>query len=67
MNPGAAWPTAIWRFIVRPIAVGGMLVGACYTLFKMRKSLGIGIKRAISDLKKAGGAGRGHQPHWSAT
>jgi putative OPT family oligopeptide transporter len=30
-----------------------MLVGASYTLFKMRKSLGIGIKRAISDLKKA--------------
>ena len=25
--------TAVWRFIVRPIAVGGMLVGASYTLF----------------------------------
>jgi putative OPT family oligopeptide transporter len=47
--------TAVWRFIVRPIAVGGMLVGASYTLFRMRKSLGVGIKRAISDLKKAGG------------
>ena len=45
---------AIWRFIVRPIAVGGMLVGASYTLFKMRKSLAIGMKRAVSDLKKAG-------------
>jgi putative OPT family oligopeptide transporter len=45
--------TAVWRFIVRPIAVGGMLVGATYTLFRMRKSLAIGIKRAISDLKKA--------------
>ena len=33
---------AVWSFIVRPIAVGGMLVGACYTLFRMRKSLGIG-------------------------
>ena len=30
---------AVWRYIVRPIAVGGMLVGAAYTLFKMRKSL----------------------------
>ena len=40
---------------MRPIAVGGMLVGACYTLFRMRKSLGIGIRRAVSDLKKAGG------------
>ena len=46
---------AVWRFIVRPIAVGGMLVGACYTLFRMRKNLGIGMRRAISDLKKAGG------------
>ncbi len=46
--------TAIWRFVVRPIAVGGMLVGAGYTLFRMRKSLGIGMKRAVSDLKKAG-------------
>jgi len=25
--------TAVWKFIVRPIAVGGMFVGACYTLF----------------------------------
>ncbi len=45
---------AVWRFIVRPIAVGGMLVGSGYTLFRMRKSLGIGMKRAVSDLKKAG-------------
>jgi putative OPT family oligopeptide transporter len=44
----------VWFSIVRPIAVGGMLVGASYTLFKMRKSLGIGIQRAISDLKKTG-------------
>ena len=44
---------AVWRFIVRPIAVGGMLVGACYTLFKMRASLASGIRRAISDLKKS--------------
>ena len=29
----------VWRFIVRPIAVGGMLVGASYTLFRMRKNL----------------------------
>lgn len=43
----------VWRFIVRPIAVGGMLVGACFTLFRMRKSLGIGMKRAVSDLKKS--------------
>ncbi len=50
---GEAWPDAVWRFIVRPIAVGGMLVGACFTLFRMRKSLAIGMKRAVSDLKKS--------------
>ena len=45
--------TSIWYNIVRPIAVGGMLVGASYTLFRMRKSLGIGMKRAVADLKKS--------------
>ena len=49
----AGQAVAVWSFIVRPIAVGGMLVGACYTLFRMRKSLGIGMKRAVSDLKKS--------------
>jgi putative OPT family oligopeptide transporter len=44
----------IWFDIVRPIAVGGMLVGACYTLFRMRKNLASGMRRAFSDLKKAG-------------
>src|SRR5512138_3501237 len=44
---------AVWFSIVRPIAVGGMLVGASFTLFRMRKSLGLGIKRAIADLKKS--------------
>lgn len=45
----------IWRSIVRPIAVGGMLVGASYTMFKMRNSLAQGITRAVNDLKKASG------------
>jgi putative OPT family oligopeptide transporter len=44
---------AIYFSIVRPIAVGGMLVGASYTLFRMRKQLGIGMARAVSDLKKS--------------
>ena len=44
---------AIYFSIVRPIAVGGMLVGASYTLFRMRKQLGVGMSRAISDLKKS--------------
>jgi putative OPT family oligopeptide transporter len=44
---------AVGRFVVRPIAVGGMMVGAAWTLFRMRKSLSLGMKRAISDLKKS--------------
>jgi putative OPT family oligopeptide transporter len=53
-----AWPDMmldVWKFIIRPIAVGGMLVGAGYTLFRMRKNLGAGMKRSISDVKKASG------------
>jgi putative OPT family oligopeptide transporter len=54
-----SWPLlagAIYYSIVRPIAVGGMLVGATYTLFKMRKQLAAGIGRAISDLRKSSAA-----------
>jgi putative OPT family oligopeptide transporter len=54
-----AWPLlagAIYYSIVRPIAVGGMLVGATYTLFKMRKQLGFGMARAVGDLKKSAAA-----------
>ncbi|HET7750037.1 MAG TPA: oligopeptide transporter, OPT family [Terriglobales bacterium] len=47
---------AVWYSIVRPIAVGGMLVGAGFTLFRMRKQLGAGMARAISDLKKSAAA-----------
>jgi putative OPT family oligopeptide transporter len=46
----------IWFTIVRPIAVGGMLVGAGFTLFRMRKQLGVGMSRAVSDLKKSAAA-----------
>jgi putative OPT family oligopeptide transporter len=52
----AGQAASVWSFIVRPIAVGGMLVGACYTLFRMRKSLGSGMARAVSDLKKSAAA-----------
>jgi uncharacterized oligopeptide transporter (OPT) family protein len=45
--------TEVWKYIVRPIAIGGMLVGAGYTLFRMRKSLSAGIARSVSDVKKA--------------
>jgi len=43
----------VWRYIVRPIAIGGMLVSAAFTLFRMRKSLKTGLARSISDVKKA--------------
>jgi putative OPT family oligopeptide transporter len=52
----AALASNIWFTIVRPIAVGGMLVGAGFTLFRMRKQLGIGMSRAVSDLKKSAAA-----------
>src|SRR5947209_15059642 len=44
---------AVWRYIVRPIAVGGMLVGAAYTLFRMRTNLASGLKRAMRDTGQA--------------
>jgi putative OPT family oligopeptide transporter len=55
MNEGQLIDTAgqIWYYIVRPIAIGGMLTGAGYTLFKMRKSLFTGLSRAVGDVKKA--------------
>src|SRR5205085_4791334 len=58
LPPGAAegsWSGlagSVWRYIVRPIAVGGMLVGAVYTLFRMRTSLASGLKRAVADLRQ---------------
>lgn len=45
--------TQVWRNIVRPVAIGGMLMSAAFTLFRMRKSLGAGLSRAIGDVKKA--------------
>jgi putative OPT family oligopeptide transporter len=58
-NETAAWGAMVshlWRFIVRPIAVGGMLVGACFTLYKMRKNLIAGVKRSIADVKRSAAA-----------
>jgi putative OPT family oligopeptide transporter len=43
----------VWRYIVRPMAIGGMLMSAGFTLFRMRKSLAAGIGRSIGDVKKA--------------
>lgn len=49
--------TQVWKDYVRPIAIGGMLVGAAFTLFKMRKNLATGIQRSVSDAKKAAQGG----------
>ncbi|MGA2711838.1 MAG: oligopeptide transporter, OPT family [Bryobacteraceae bacterium] len=46
-----AMANTVWRYIVRPVAVGGMLFGAAYTLFKMRKSVGGGLVRAFAELR----------------
>ena len=48
--------TAVWRFIVRPIAVGGMLVGTAYTLFMRRKSIFGGLAKAFSEVRGTGKA-----------
>ncbi len=62
LPPGAgegSWEglaTAVWRFVVRPIAVGGMLVGAALTLFRMRKNLAIGLGRAFAEFRSGGPA-----------
>ena len=42
----------VWYFLVRPIAVGGMLIGVVYTLFSMREQLVGGLARAIRDITK---------------
>ncbi|MBZ0199602.1 MAG: oligopeptide transporter, OPT family [Ignavibacteriaceae bacterium] len=55
-DSGADWAAltiSAWKTFVRPIAIGGMLVGAGYTLWKMRTSLMAGISRSIGDVKKA--------------
>jgi putative OPT family oligopeptide transporter len=55
-NSIPAWENAaniVWREIVRIIAIGGMLVAACFTLYRMRNSLGTGLKRSVKDLKRA--------------
>lgn len=45
--------TIVWKELVRIIAIGGMLVAACFTLYNMRDSLITGLKRSVTDLKKA--------------
>ena len=56
------WPllsNGVWAFVVRPIAVGGMLVGAAYTLYTMRAQLLGGLARAFRDIRRIKGADGG--------
>ncbi|MDZ7370020.1 MAG: oligopeptide transporter, OPT family [candidate division KSB1 bacterium] len=48
---------AAYGSTVKQIAVGGMLVGAFYTLFRMRKNLAGGLSRGLQDIKSAGKSG----------
>ncbi len=48
-----------WRSIVRPTAVGAMLVAAFWTLFSMRGPLLAGVARAMRDMKGARGTAEG--------
>jgi putative OPT family oligopeptide transporter len=53
--PAESWggmASSVGRYVVRPIAVGGMLVGAVYTLWRMRVSIFGGLKRAVHDLRQ---------------
>ena len=50
-NDWVGTANAVWRFIVRPIAVGGMLVGSVYTLYRMKDSLVAGLSKAFADLR----------------
>ena len=51
VDTGASWDVisyTVWYNIVRPIAVGTMLVGACHTLFSMRSSIMQSLKGAFA-------------------
>lgn len=54
---------SVWRYIVKPIAVGGMLVGSAYTLYTMKDSLRAGMSKAFADLRPK----TGDQPELSRT
>ena len=54
---------SVWRYIVKPIAVGGMLVGSAYTLYTMKDSLKAGMSKAFADLRPS----KGPQPEVSRT
>ncbi len=47
----AAMAAAVWRYIIRPVAVGGMMVGAAYTLLRMGKNLTSSLGHALAEVR----------------
>jgi putative OPT family oligopeptide transporter len=47
----ASMAAAIWRYIIRPVAVGGMMVGAAYALARMGKKLTSSLGRALAEVR----------------
>ena len=61
MAQNAAWDVvsySVWYNIVRPIAVGTMLVGACHTLYSMRASILQSLAGAFGASARAAHEGR---------
>ena len=55
-SAGRRWPATCGASWCGRSRSGGMLVGASFTLFRMRKNLASGIKRGIADLQKSAAA-----------
>lgn len=49
---GPVMVQVVWQTMVRPLAVGTMVVGAVWTLWSMRKSLATGVGRVLADMKQ---------------
>ena len=47
----AGLAAAVWRYIIRPVAVGSMMVGAAYTLIRMGKKLTSSLGRALAEVR----------------
>jgi putative OPT family oligopeptide transporter len=47
----AGLAAAVWRYVIRPFAVGGMMVGAAYTLIRMGRNLTSSLGRALGEIR----------------
>ena len=60
-RPGRPWWSSLWKFIVRPIAVGGMLVGAMLHAVQMRQEPDRGHQARRRRRAEVGHRGGRHQ------